>query len=381
MKKVVVVIIAIKIWTLVLIFLAFNLLPFAVNYYSANFHYPTSQRVGLHTAYKTWDAEHYLFLAEKGYAKGQESNRFYPLFPFLIRVVSYVTHNTLFSGLLLSNIFSFLGLLFFYLFVKDNFRSERIAFLSVLLFLAFPTSFYLSLVYSESLFVCLSAGFFYYLFRNEFGKSSILAILLPLTRPVGIFIVVPYLAYVAIKDSGKIGEKITMHLRVNQKFFLGLTPLLGFALYLFIMYMLLGSPFAGFLADKTSIGNWDIANIFDPTHIIATFFTPNLAIHGFTNSILDRLFFIFFLSLLPLIYQKTNLVLFLYAVMLGLVPVFGSFMSYSRYLMPALPIYIVCAILFITSKRFAALLYPYLFISIGMQTLFILMHSLNYWVS
>ena len=53
------------------------------------------------------DAPHYLFLATEGYqATGEQANLivFYPLYPLLMRLLSFVTGNAAISGVLISQI-------------------------------------------------------------------------------------------------------------------------------------------------------------------------------------------------------------------------------------------------------------------------------------
>ena len=59
-----------------------------------------------------WDAVHYIDIATKGY-QGTDM-AFFPLYPFLIRVVGALAGNHLVAGLLVSNASFFFGLLFLY---------------------------------------------------------------------------------------------------------------------------------------------------------------------------------------------------------------------------------------------------------------------------
>jgi hypothetical protein len=61
--------------------LAVQLLPpiFATEIYATNFHWPPDDPPSLISAYKTWDANHYLFLSERGYQPDTMSSAFYPL--------------------------------------------------------------------------------------------------------------------------------------------------------------------------------------------------------------------------------------------------------------------------------------------------------------
>lgn len=376
-KEILTIIIGSKITIFLIIFLAYNLLPFAKNYYYVSFIYPPNEKISLKSAFKTWDAQHYLFLSEQGYKPDNESNRFYPLFPMLIKFSTYFTRNSFLSGLLISNLFSLVGLYLFYKFVKDFFGGEKIAFSSLLLLLFFPTSFYFFLIYSESLFFLLAIAFFYFLFKKKYLIAGLFSFLIPLSRPVGVFIILPFLFYFIFKkEKIKFQERI----RFNQQSFFLIFPILGFLLYLAIIYLSTSSPFSGFSAANLVVSRWDIFEALLPQGFFINFFSNNLQIHGFTNSIIDRVFFIFFLFSLILIYKKCDLTLFVYSLFMGSAPLFGSFMSYSRYILLIFPIFIVLAMI-LEEKKYNFLKIPFLFLSFSLQILFLIIHALNYWVA
>jgi hypothetical protein len=66
-------------------------MPFNLESYRLNFHWPPDAPINVAGAYQTWDAQHYLFISQYGYAR-VASRVFYPLWPAVI----YVT--TLLSG-------------------------------------------------------------------------------------------------------------------------------------------------------------------------------------------------------------------------------------------------------------------------------------------
>src|SRR5581483_5936792 len=66
-----------KVAVLLVIFLAYNLLPFFTAEFQVNFVDPNHPDVSLATAFSTWDAQHYLYLSESGYHAGQMSDAFF----------------------------------------------------------------------------------------------------------------------------------------------------------------------------------------------------------------------------------------------------------------------------------------------------------------
>ncbi len=136
-----------------------------------------------------FDGEHYLAIAHHGY--GNLEQAFFPLFPWLIRVLAFRFKESLFallvSGLTISNLSFLIALFLLYLLIRLDFK-ERVAQLSILFLLAFPGSFFLGAVYSESLFLVLILGAFYAARKKQWWVAGILGALASGTRVVGILL-------------------------------------------------------------------------------------------------------------------------------------------------------------------------------------------------
>src|SRR5579883_2651375 len=145
-KAVLLLSIFVKVCIFFIAFAAFFLLPFQKTMWQANFLDYDYQKLSVTSAFMTWDSQHYLFLSDYGYRAYQESNRFYPLFPGLIHLASLPFHNSFLGGIIIANIISLFLAILFFSFVKKYF-SEEIVWISTVLFLAFPTAFYISLIY------------------------------------------------------------------------------------------------------------------------------------------------------------------------------------------------------------------------------------------
>lgn len=374
-KKVLAITLVVKLIIFLIIIFAYVKLPFNLPMRYGNFLDSDYKKISVLSSFMTWDSQHYLFLSDHGYRPDQESDRFYPLFPGLIHLGSTFFHNSFWGGIVISNIISLFAILLFYAFVKKHF-DEKVAFFSSLFLLAFPTGFYLSLIYSEGLFLLLTLCFFWFLYKEEYFVAGLFSFFLPLTRPVGIFITVPF-AIVLLFSVWKKAAKNNMQL---FKLLHVLWPFAGLCALFLFMNAKTGYAFETFLLDKMVAGQWNAFNIFNPLIFLKSLFTFPLALHGFTNSIIDRVFFISFLISLPFLYRSVPKSLFFYAILMGGVPLFGSFMSYTRYLFMAFPIFILLGKLFIEKKnRF--FLYSLLGLFIILQIVFIILHSLNYWVS
>ncbi len=157
------------------------------------------QRPGIHFAASTnpalavwgrWDAEHYLNVATNGYSGTEMA--FFPLYPLLIRGIGVLTGNHLVAGLLISNIASFFGLLFFYKLVEHQY-DRTVAHRATFYISIFPTAVFFSAVYSESLFFALTVSSFYYIRERRWVTAGILGAFASLTRVEGVLLAVPFL--------------------------------------------------------------------------------------------------------------------------------------------------------------------------------------------
>jgi hypothetical protein len=157
------------------------------------------QRPGVHYAASTnaalavwgrWDAEHYIKIATDGYSGTEMA--FFPLYPLLIRAIGTLTGNHLIAGLLISNVASFFGLLFFYKLVEHQF-DRAVAHRATFYISIFPTAVFFSAVYSESLFFCLTVSSFYYIRERKWISAGVLGYFASLTRVEGVLLAVPFL--------------------------------------------------------------------------------------------------------------------------------------------------------------------------------------------
>jgi len=148
-----------------------------------------------------WDGSHYIYISQHGYTNiGDEANFivFLPLYPAAINIISLIVGNSLLGSILISNIlFIFAGVVFYKL-LKQSY-SEKFSFFVVFLMAIFPTSFFFSSSYPESLFVLLFCLSFYLFNKNQTVLSGMTAGLATLTRPFGI-LMWPALAIEAIKS-------------------------------------------------------------------------------------------------------------------------------------------------------------------------------------
>jgi Gpi18-like mannosyltransferase len=146
-----------------------------------------------------WDSGHYITIASNGYqyVEGQMSNvAFFPLYPLLIRITtggSKDLQSLIIAGWLISNVATASAFVLIHRLVTLDW-SEGIARRTIWYLALFPTSFYLSVVYSEGLFLGLTVAAFYCARQRHWVAAGILGGLSAAARLVGVFLLLP-LAY------------------------------------------------------------------------------------------------------------------------------------------------------------------------------------------
>ena len=144
----------------------------------------------LFTAWERFDALWFLKVAEQGYGLTDRSAVFFPLYPLLIRVVSFVIGGRPFAAsLIVSNTALFSAMVLFYLLTKDE-LSEEEARRSVVYLAVFPTAFFLLAPYSESLFHFLTSAAILAARRGRWEMAGVAGALAALTRGVGVLLVI-----------------------------------------------------------------------------------------------------------------------------------------------------------------------------------------------
>lgn len=144
-----------------------------------------------------YDTLHYRSIAESGYQSTADT-AFFPLYPSLVRGMSALTSIAISNALFVVSIISFLAAMIvtaYWLRYELRQRKVRLSPLYVIGgMLIFPTSFYLVLGYTESLFVLLTVGALYtYRTKHYYWSMSLMA-LAAVCRVQGVVIAVFFLA-------------------------------------------------------------------------------------------------------------------------------------------------------------------------------------------
>lgn len=372
LKRVLAVTAAVRAACLLAILAGWFAVPFSVPHHDANFVYPVGEEAWLGSAFKTWDGNHYLKLAEQGYEPFHISNAFYPLLPALVRGVSVLTlGDSLVAGLAVANLLALAAAAAFFLLVSRT-HGEEVATAASLLLLAFPTSFYLGLVYSESLFIALAAALLLLIRMDRLVPAALVAALLPLSRPTGILASVPAAAglFLAWRAGTLRGARLAL---VPAGFAVGL------AAYFAVMWAGTGDPLAGFDAQRVFQADNSLLRLLHPVDwFLDNFVRLEPTLHGFRTSVLNRLCFLLFVPVAILSVRRLPLDLLACVLVLGGIPALtGVFTSYPRYVLAAFPLFVTLALVLRRGVAFRAVLAA----SAALQLAALLVHASNRWVA
>ncbi|HEY1832967.1 MAG TPA: mannosyltransferase family protein [Solirubrobacteraceae bacterium] len=154
-----------------------------------------------------WDSAWYLVIAHYGYRPDLGSftasrDAFFPLYPLGIRSLSWLGLAPIVAGVLLSLCALALALYWLHRLTELELRGWRgrggadgtsAARLAVLLVAFAPMGFFLSAVYSESLYLMLSVGLFWFARQGRWLQVGLLGALASATRSTGLVLILPAL--------------------------------------------------------------------------------------------------------------------------------------------------------------------------------------------
>lgn len=197
-----------------------------------------------------WDTGFYVSIVEEGYQfRGVQfpSVAFFPLLPLLMRFLLPLTGDAVVAGLLVSNGALLLASLLFYRLVSLA-HTEALADRALWYLLIFPTAFFGSAIYTESLFLLGAIGALFFARRGRWDLAAVLAFAVGLSRLMGL-VVAPMLALEwwrrrrsdAIADRPEEGRK---HSRRVLAVAAVLAAPAGLAAYMTYLWRAFGDPLA-----------------------------------------------------------------------------------------------------------------------------------------
>jgi Dolichyl-phosphate-mannose-protein mannosyltransferase len=185
-----------------------------------------------------WDGPQYLLIAQHGYAASGDQRlalAFFPLYPWLIRLTTIVTRDAVLGAFLVSTVASVAaGAMLARLVAIDYPR--HLARRAVWFLFIFPTSYFMHIDYSESLFLVLVLASFLAARRERFLWAGVAGALAVLTHDNGILLV-PALGADAL------WELWQTHRFDWRWLWVGIAPV-GFVVYVLVNYHATGDPLA-----------------------------------------------------------------------------------------------------------------------------------------
>jgi len=224
-----------------------------------------------------WDFGYYQEIAEFGYSATDGSIAFYPLFPWLLRLVACFSKSYLAAGLIVSGIASVAAAILLRRLVRLDYPGS-VAMRSVWFLLIFPTAYFLHVGYSESLFLALALACLLAARVERWWLAGVLGAFCWMTRAAGAVLFPALVAeamqqwwvrrkYCSLGPEGRLsatnGSDIdrpqaggysgfpAVRVCWNWRWlWIGIVPF-GFAVYLLINWRVCGEPFAFLQARKT----------------------------------------------------------------------------------------------------------------------------------
>jgi hypothetical protein len=319
---------------------------------------PNSQFLSL---WAKWDSQWYVQVARGGYLYQplQQSNvAFFPLFPLLMRLAAPLAGgNLVLAGFLVSNGAFLLALVFLYRLAEFEVRGfagatpldARGASRRTLWYLAlFPTAFFFSAVYTESLFLLLSVAAIYCARRRWWVAAAAAGLLAAATRNLGVLLWALVL-WEWMRAQG--WRLVRIHRRDNwwalwagikrnwlEVVIVGVIPL-GLLLYAAFLQVNFARPTA-FVEVQAA---WNRRNI-GPVAVVLREINA-LADFTLNRSNLSRLMnlgaLLGALAVVPAVWRRLGEGYAIYVLILLLVPASSALQSMIRYALPLFPVFIV----------------------------------------
>jgi hypothetical protein len=317
-----------------------------------------------------WDSPHFLYLAQYGYTPfGDEANFivFPPLWPLAIKAGSYILHNYELVAVISANALFVIGSVVFYYLVR-GFTSPGVANKALFLLAIFPTSYFFSAPYTESLFFALAVSCLFAAYKKQWFIAGSLGGLAFLTRHPGIFLLPTLLIEVWFEEKQK-----------TKAFFEILLPfLLCVGAYLYLNFIVFGNP----LAFRTILENHWYKKPAPPWESIRGSWLA--AREGLSNEysrmigLSEAIPATLSLLAIPFVYKhvKRSSYVFLYVTTVLFITSTSFLMSTFRYLLSIPPLFIALAVFF---HNHILLYYLWIFISACLLTYFTLLFVGGHW--
>jgi len=151
--------------------------------------------------WQQWDAVWYMKIAAHGYS-GWQSTAFFPLYPLLIRLASFIVGpHWLLAALIVSNLATWTGFIALSMLAAQEFGDINLAWRAMLVAAAYPLAFFLTAPYTEGLFLTFAGFALYFARRGAWRRAGVMTFLATLTHVTGV-ILIPALAWEFARQHG-----------------------------------------------------------------------------------------------------------------------------------------------------------------------------------
>jgi hypothetical protein len=300
--------------------------------------------------WERWDTVWYRDIVDNGYSfdpTEKSSVAFFTLYPLLISIIKPVIGNTVAAGLLVSNLALLFALILLYRLTEAKFENRATAARTVFYIASFPTAFFFTAAYTESLFLLLSVGAAYAAHERRWGWAALCGALCAATRSFGVLIwVLVVLEWLAshdwtlstVRQPGswrRLGNAVRNDFRTL--IVIGLIPV-GLLLYMIYLGIQFGDP----IAFWTTQAAWGFVSI-GPLAVIVRDIgrVTRGELPYFTY--LNILAFLAVLCACISIGRRMGAGYALYALLSVLLPMFSRTESMIRYILVVFPVFMMAA--------------------------------------
>ncbi len=327
-----------------------------------------------------FDGIHYLNISRRGYGIYQQV--FFPLYPELIKEIRpFFGGRDLVGGLFISFVSLFFALFIFYKLIRLDYQ-KSVARRAAIYLLIFPTAFYFSVVYAESLFLVLILASFFFARTKHWWLAGIFGLLATSTRLAGVFLFPALLVELWLQSN--LSEKSR---RNWQYFFSNLMPLLFIPLGLVGYMTYLAAKFQDpllFIQGQPYFGAGEKATKLVLLYqVFWRYFKMLMTVDKFTSTyfvcLLEFLTGITFFFLIIFAYLRRWFAYVTFMALVYLAPTLtGTFSSLPRYALALFPGFILLAI-WAEKYKWLRILYP--LIAIPLLIVSLLFFTRGYWLA
>lgn len=198
-----------------------------------------------------WDSQHYIDLAGKGYAGCVENGQhlflvFFPLCPWLLKIVHFIIRDWQLAFLILSTIAYCVGAVFFYICISEEY-GKKTAQKALTLISVWPFAFFFGGMMTESLFFATLSIGFYFIKKHNWFAVGLTGLFCSLCRVQGILLLgVAGVEFLQTYSPVIMWKEKKIALFFKEVFTKGIYLLLipvGNLIYFYLNYKVEGNPF------------------------------------------------------------------------------------------------------------------------------------------